>query len=516
MRRRPVSIGRGSTMLVGAILMILALAGAALKPAPVFARAPDPGSGAGQPAPAAITADAGWSALQHAGLSSNVNAIAFYGTDMYVGGHFIGTQGSEVELNLIGRYDLAANEWHALAGAGLNGTPVYALALHGDDLYVGGNFSMTHDGGTSDLNYIARYDLTEQTWYPLANEGLDFEVYALAFCGDTLYVGGNFSRTHDGKVDLSNIAAYSPGTGTWSALGSGTSHEVHALACSGSDLYVGGYFPRGIVKYNGGWSNLPNGGLDEGVRALVFDGSDLYAGGFFQNSYDGTVHGLNRIAKLSGGAWHALPNGGLDGGVSAIAFNDGNLYAGGSFGETADGSTADLNAVARLDLTGGAWHALPNHGLGMANASDHVSAIAFNGTDGFFGGGFQVTTDLSKTLYYIAKLSPGHVNVGPTANAGADQQAMSGRVVTLDGSASFDPDNNLPLVYHWSQTGGPAVTLSSPSAAQASFIAPLNTKLTALTFSLVVTDGLGADSPSDQVTVTIDAVRVYLPLAVTP
>ena len=89
----------------------------------------------------------------------------------------------------------------------------------------------------------------------------------------------------------------------------------------------------------------------------------------------------------------------------------------------------------------------------------------------------------------------------PTAVAGPAQSVASGAGVTLDGSASSDP-NHLPLSYQWSQTGGPAVTLSSGSAAKPTFTAP--TGPATLTFSLVVSDGSHSSAPSS-VTVTVAA-----------
>ena len=106
-------------------------------------------------------------------------------------------------------------------------------------------------------------------------------------------------------------------------------------------------------------------------------------------------------------------------------------------------------------------------------------------------------------------------NRRPIANAGPDQSVSVGQLVTLNGSGSSDPDNNLPLSYAWTQTGGPSVTLSNPNTATPSFT-PAQTGV--YTFSLVVTDSLGLASAPDSVTITVTDVtnqpllRLYLPL----
>ncbi|GAH32060.1 unnamed protein product, partial [marine sediment metagenome] len=101
-----------------------------------------------------------------------------------------------------------AGTWHALPNRGLNAF-VYALAVSGDDLYVGGSFPGTGDGTLTDLGRIARYDTTTSTWHALPNKGLNNRVFPLAVSGDDLYVGGEFTQTGDGSLtDLGNIARY--------------------------------------------------------------------------------------------------------------------------------------------------------------------------------------------------------------------------------------------------------------------------------------------------------------------
>ena len=85
-------------------------------------------------------------------------------------------------------------------------------------------------------------------------------------------------------------------------------------------------------------------------------------------------------------------------------------------------------------------------------------------------------------------------NQPPIADAGPDQTVDEGRIVTLNGSNSTDPDDGIAS-YHWVQTGGPQGTLSDAYAQQATFTAPdVGAEGATLTFELTVTDYSGIES----------------------
>jgi uncharacterized cupredoxin-like copper-binding protein len=99
-----------------------------------------------------------------------------------------------------------------------------------------------------------------------------------------------------------------------------------------------------------------------------------------------------------------------------------------------------------------------------------------------------VPMDVPRVRYELLTRRIG--NSPPVANAGPDQVGAISGTMTLDGSASYDPDGD-PITYQWTQLSGPAVTLATPTAAKTTFTSVSGQ---AYVFKLTVTDTGGLSS----------------------
>lgn len=210
----------------------------------------------------------------------------------------------------------------AIGNPGLNG-PGYALAVHGDSVYVGGAF--TSAGGVP-AQGLARWDGTN--WAAIGG-GLfptPTSLRAMAVYGGAVFVAGlmtNVFDTNGFNVPVTNIAAWNGSN--WLALNGGTDGAVSVLAVHDGWLYAAGSFTnaggvnaRGIARWNGtNWTNV-GGSVDGQVFSLAPRGTYLYAGGSFTQA--GAVSAAN-FARWNGANWETFA-GGVFGAVRDVAVSD--------------------------------------------------------------------------------------------------------------------------------------------------------------------------------------------------
>lgn len=102
-------------------------------------------------------------------------------------------------------------------------------------------------------------------------------------------------------------------------------------------------------------------------------------------------------------------------------------------------------------------------------------------------------------------------NSPPVANAGQDQARGENTHVSMNGSASIDPDGD-NLTYAWTQLSGPTVALSDNTIAAPTFTAPfVSSGGNQITFQLAVTDDDTIDPLTATDTITITLVNVNDP-----
>ncbi len=93
------------------------------------------------------------------------------------------------------------------------------------------------------------------------------------------------------------------------------------------------------------------------------------------------------------------------------------------------------------------------------------------------------------------------------ADAGDDRIINENKFISLDGSASYDPENQ-PLKYSWTQLSGESVSLDNTNNITPNFTSPFveNGEIKILTFELTVSDNNGRVD-SDTVTITVDPIN---------
>jgi trimeric autotransporter adhesin len=331
-----------------------------------------------------------WSPLgitEFGNSSDEVSAIAIAGSKVFFGGHF--SKMGTIAANNIAVWDENRRTWLALGNGvttvaqGGDFSQVYALAVSGDTLYVGGDFT---DAGGMRVNNVARWNITRGKWLPMST-GFDDSVYALVARkgeqGDIVYAGGLFR--HVGSDETQHLAEWHADIGLWTPIPDGVEGagaSISALALRGNDLYVGGKFATagGKVAANfalwstvtGVWTRFGNVGsaVDEAVEAIALskDGKQLYVGGRFQKAGDVTAR---NIANWNGTKWLAVNSTefqGTDGMVAALVSDPlltDHIYVAGHFSyvngdfEPSNG----LYAPAIASLRNRQWSAL---GLGIS------------------------------------------------------------------------------------------------------------------------------------------------------
>jgi len=334
-------------------------------------------------------------------IGTDVRALVVSCNTLFVGGTFTQVTGSLSRDNLMA-IDLASgfplSAGFVPPGFGTNGT-VNALAINGNELVVGGQF--TNAGGVASQN-LASFNIatgTKTGWVPAPNAAVN----AVTVNAGIVYVGGNFSMV--GVTSRNKLAAFAGGSNTpntWNPNSTATG-AVNAIAISGGTAIIGGAFTGGAVGGNarnylaavdsstgagGAYSTWCATGASATVNTVITSGASVYFGGAYVSSTCGIdFYNFGAVSVGTGGSV-GFANGGITGTNNTVyaLFADaagGTLYVGGAFNTTAVSFINNLrNFIGATNFNGDAafgWD---------PNFNGIVLAIAKTGNSVFAGGSF--------------------------------------------------------------------------------------------------------------------------------
>lgn len=236
-----------------------------------------------------------WSALYDAannirGVSGKIATITVDGDNVYVGGEFMffsnGTNG--LAANRVAKWNESSQTWSALTAGSTNGVSdkVLCSAVNGDLIYFGGYF-----------NNLACWNKTSNLWTSLSDAEFNLNIVrAIAINGDDIYIGCEKAEAPVVKWDPTN---------GWTAIDADSKHPqlpIYSLSYSNDYLYVGGAFTQsydlstsaqGLMKWSStsGWEALPNGSATStGVNNCIYSFAlspgegKMYVGGYFSTA----------------------------------------------------------------------------------------------------------------------------------------------------------------------------------------------------------------------------------------
>jgi hypothetical protein len=399
-----------------------------------------------------------------------VFALALTGDTVYAGGFF--STGERDELG-----ELVGAEWQSLAAfdartgrllpwrADVVNDPdpgwLYALAVVGDRLFVGGEFASIAGQQRENVGAVSAATGVLRDWNPRPSDG----VSSLVAAGDGVLLGGAFSGLD--SQSRNGLAAVELGTGTllpFDAHPDGGYPLVDALAAQGQTVFAAGEF-----EWIGGRRRPSLAKLDartgtahpwdasltyrDSAHALAVDGGRLYVGGQFGRIGGRRRHNLAALDTRTGRAtrWRLDTNRP----VSALAVDGHTLYVAGAF--TRVGGHRRRH-VAAIDLRSGrltAWN---------PNADGPVRALAFAGGNVYLGGSFRHLDRRSRSNLAAVDASDGKVQLWrPCANAPVNALAAIAGTIYAGGAFTSISGTPRPHIAALDATSG-APTAWNPSA----------------------------------------------------
>lgn len=308
-------------------------------------------------------------------INGPVKAIAISSFNIYIGGFFYNVpdyspQIAIKEVNPITGVSSQIQSLDLFYENNFDGS-IHAITVSPSGvIYVGGLFKLKNNNGDTIRTNIAAFNDTGliQQWNPLSN-GI---VYAIALLGENVYIGGKFEQINiNGLTTVSRInAAALKSTGEllpWNPSPRNISDNalsvVNAIAILGDNIYIGGQFAS--VNTNNGiktesrlnaaaftadgilldWNPAPfnDSAAIAAVYTIATQNNIIYIGGLFEkvNSFNGSsvrsdrknIAVFNTAGQIQ--SWDPSPNGV----IYAITIYSNTVYIGGKFNSIKSANT---------------------------------------------------------------------------------------------------------------------------------------------------------------------------------
>jgi hypothetical protein len=423
--------------------------------------------------------------------AGSVDALALSpdGGVLYAGGTFTSASGSSgsVARTRLAAYDTISGNPTAWAPGADGAVAALATDPTTGNLYAGGDFSTVGTvprsrlAGITPAGQVTGFDaqlngchIPHVTGDAHSNPTCNTQVMALASDGQSLYVGGRFSRS--GSLSRHDAAAFSVSTGALTAWDPVAGNPILTLAPSGGNVFAGGEFtsvngePRsGVAALNATTGALDptfEADTDDEVLALAVssDQSRLFLAGAFS-----TVQGVSqpKLASL------LLPSGTVDPAFRPVVndevlqseYAQGALYAAGQFTKV---NGIRMRHVVKLGALDGSvdrsFRADTTGPSGALRAGGMVQglAVAPDGSKVYLGGPFTSVngTALPAGLAVVDGATGALLprQLGGVQGCGSVGPWMVHLYLSPDGKRLYGGDVCPDSVYQWD-----AVNLSTPT-----------------------------------------------------
>jgi trimeric autotransporter adhesin len=345
------------------------------------------------PAGAVVSATPDWGDSSQCQTNGRVNAVAYLGGTIYLGGSF--TQVNGTTRNRLAACDAATGNllpWNPNAN---NVVRALKVSPAGTRVYVGGDFSAVGGAARSRVAALSPSSGAAFGWSPYVNDQV--KAITTSNSGSTVYVGGDFDSAEG--AGRHHLAAFNATSGNLSStfkpsVSNGTGKFATVLSmdvsADGNTLYFCGDFAlaNGSSRRNAAavstgvatlraWKPASTAGIAAELTVSA-SGNTVFVGGRATGGY------VQAYGPNTGGTpvWNVQTNGD----VEALVVSSSILYVGGHF-TTVGASTR--HHLAALRASGGtlqSWAPVADGVFGAFGAAITSSRVAFGGEFTTIGG----------------------------------------------------------------------------------------------------------------------------------